>query len=98
MQLKSKTYYFFYWLINNLRNAAALLIWFFIGYWILNGAGFLSWPFFISGSALIPYMERFGPKEQELFKAEFIKRIKKQFENFPAIYSFKRILLYGIKK
>ena len=53
---------------------------------------------FISGSALIPYMERFGPKEQEFFKAEFIKRIKKQFENFPAIYSFKRILLYGIKK
>lgn len=23
-----------------------LLIWFFIGYWILNGAGFLSWPLF----------------------------------------------------
>ena len=24
-----------------------LLQWFFIGYWILNRAGFLSWPFFI---------------------------------------------------
>lgn len=53
---------------------------------------------FISGSALIPYMERLDPQEEELFKAEFIKRIKKQFESFPAIYPFKRILLYGIKK
>ncbi|HEY1870921.1 MAG TPA: trans-aconitate methyltransferase, partial [Chitinophagaceae bacterium] len=53
---------------------------------------------FISGSALIPYLERLDPQEQELLKSEFIKRIKKQFEPFPAIYSFKRILLYGIKK
>lgn len=53
---------------------------------------------FILGSALIPYMERLDPEEQELFRSEFIKRIKKQFEPFPAIYSFKRILLYGIKK
>jgi trans-aconitate 2-methyltransferase len=53
---------------------------------------------FISGSALIPYMERLGPKEQDFFKSEFIKRIKKQFASFPAIYSFKRILLYGLKK
>ena len=53
---------------------------------------------FISGSALIPYMERLDAKEQELLKTEFIKRIKRQFEIFPAIYSFKRILLYGIKK
>jgi trans-aconitate 2-methyltransferase len=53
---------------------------------------------FISGSALIPYMERLDPKEQEFLKTEFIKRIKKHFEPFPAIYSFKRILLYGIKK
>ncbi|HEX7847150.1 MAG TPA: methyltransferase domain-containing protein [Chitinophagaceae bacterium] len=53
---------------------------------------------FISGSALIPYMERLDPEGQELLKTEFVKRIKKQFEPFPAIYSFKRILLYGIKK
>jgi trans-aconitate 2-methyltransferase len=53
---------------------------------------------FISGSALIPYMERLDHKEQEFLKSEFIKRIKKHFGTFPAIYSFKRILLYGVKK
>jgi trans-aconitate 2-methyltransferase len=53
---------------------------------------------FISGSALIPYMERLDPTGQDLLKSEFIKRIKKQFGTFPAIYSFKRILLYGVKK
>jgi trans-aconitate 2-methyltransferase len=53
---------------------------------------------FISGSALIPYMERLDAKEQEFFRSEFIKRIKNQFGTFPAIYSFKRVLLYGIKK
>jgi trans-aconitate 2-methyltransferase len=52
---------------------------------------------FISGSALIPYMERLDTNEQELLKSEFIKRIKKCFGIFPAIYSFKRILLYGAK-
>jgi trans-aconitate 2-methyltransferase len=52
---------------------------------------------FISGSALIPYMERLDTKGQELLKSEFIKRIKKRFGKFPAIYSFKRILMYGIK-
>jgi trans-aconitate 2-methyltransferase len=53
---------------------------------------------FISGSALIPYMERLDSEEREFFKSEFVKRIKKEFGTFPAIYSFKRILLYGIKK
>jgi len=52
---------------------------------------------FISGSALIPYMERLDPNEQELLKSAFIKRIKKYFGTFPAIYSFKRILLHGVK-
>jgi len=52
---------------------------------------------FISGSALIPYMERLDPTGQEVLKSEFIKRIKNQFGTFPAIYSFKRILLYGIR-
>lgn len=53
---------------------------------------------FISGSALIPYMERLHPEEQKFLKAEFLKRIKEQFQTFPAIYSFKRIILYGVKK
>jgi trans-aconitate 2-methyltransferase len=52
---------------------------------------------FISGSALIPYLEKLNAQGQVLFKSEFIKRIKKQFPTFPAIYAFKRILLYGIK-
>lgn len=53
---------------------------------------------FISGSALIPYLERLGTEGQLLFKSEFIKKIKKQFETFPAVYAFKRILMYGIKR
>jgi len=52
---------------------------------------------FISGSSLIPYMERLDTEKQELFKLEYTKRIISQFEKFPAIYSFKRILLYGTK-
>ena len=35
---------------------------FFIGYWILNGAGFLSWPFFIfiiyPQPSYLPYFEQ----------------------------------------
>jgi hypothetical protein len=30
--------------------ALQILLWFFIGYWILKWAGFLSWPFFILGN------------------------------------------------
>ena len=53
---------------------------------------------FISGSALIPYMERLTVHEQELFVKEFLRRIKNYFEPFPSIYSFKRLLIYGRKK
>lgn len=52
---------------------------------------------FISGSSLIPYMERLPKTEQELFVAEYKSRIQKNFKQFPAIYAFKRLLLYGIK-
>ncbi|WP_312075373.1 methyltransferase domain-containing protein [Chryseobacterium sp.] len=52
---------------------------------------------FISGSALIPYMERFDEAQQERFTTEYKKRIAEKFEKFPAIYAFKRILLYGKK-
>lgn len=52
---------------------------------------------FISGSALIPYMELLNDENRKTLKSEFLKRIKMHFKKFPAIYSFKRILLYGIK-
>lgn len=52
---------------------------------------------FISGSALIPYLERLNENQQEIFTTEFKNRIRQEFQNFPAIYSFKRILLYGKK-
>ncbi|MFT3680182.1 MAG: methyltransferase domain-containing protein [Ferruginibacter sp.] len=52
---------------------------------------------FIAGSALIPYMERLDTGGQQLLEAAFIKRIEAYFVSFPAIYSFKRILLYGVK-
>ncbi|MFL9835070.1 methyltransferase domain-containing protein [Chryseobacterium terrae] len=52
---------------------------------------------FISGSALIPYMERFSEKDSGVFVTEFKNRIKNKFSDFPTIYAFKRILLYGRK-
>jgi len=52
---------------------------------------------FISGSALIPYMERLSKSEQKRFLNEYKSRIEKTFQKFPAIYAFKRLLLYGSK-
>ncbi|MDR6403959.1 MULTISPECIES: methyltransferase domain-containing protein [Chryseobacterium] len=52
---------------------------------------------FISGSALIPYLERLNEEQQNTFITEFKQRIAKGFPTLPAIYSFKRILLYGRK-
>lgn len=52
---------------------------------------------FISGSALIPYMEKLTNEQQDWFKSNYIERIKLHFPVFPAIYSFKRILMHGIK-
>lgn len=52
---------------------------------------------FISGSALIPYLEILDEDNQEKFISEYKKRIDEKFEKFPAIYSFKRILMYGRK-
>ncbi|WP_294203559.1 methyltransferase domain-containing protein [uncultured Chryseobacterium sp.] len=52
---------------------------------------------FISGSALIPYLERLPEDQQTIFTTEFNRRIAKAFPKFPAIYSFKRILMYGRK-
>ncbi|ASW73031.1 trans-aconitate methyltransferase [Chryseobacterium piperi] len=53
---------------------------------------------FISGSALIPYLERLNQEQQNEFTTEFKKRIAKAFPKLPAIYAFKRILMYGRKK
>jgi len=53
---------------------------------------------FISGSALIPYLERLNDEQQNEFIHEFKKRIASSFPKLPAIYAFKRILLYGRKK
>lgn len=52
---------------------------------------------FISGSALIPYMERLDATGQALLQAAFIENIEQHFPKFPAIYSFKRLLMYGVK-
>ncbi|MCT2561990.1 methyltransferase domain-containing protein [Chryseobacterium herbae] len=53
---------------------------------------------FISGSALIPYLERLSEEQQKTFTTEFKARIERNFPKLPAIYAFKRILLYGRKK
>jgi len=53
---------------------------------------------FISGSALIPYLEKLDEEQQKTFTEEFKQRIRKNFPKLPTIYAFKRILLYGRKK
>lgn len=50
---------------------------------------------FISGSALIPYLEKLTEDQQNTFTTEFKRRIAKEFPQLPAVYSFKRILMYG---
>lgn len=52
---------------------------------------------FIAGSALIPYMERLKEEEKSLFIKAFKVEIAHAFKQLPALYAFKRILLYGIK-
>ncbi|MFD2919994.1 methyltransferase domain-containing protein [Terrimonas rubra] len=53
---------------------------------------------FISGSALIPYLERLSAQEHDSFLKEFKARIARHFPALPAIYAFKRLLLYGRKR
>ncbi|MCG2616738.1 methyltransferase domain-containing protein [Terrimonas sp. NA20] len=52
---------------------------------------------FIAGSALVPYMEKLDETGKQLLREEFKKRIKAYFKTFPAVYAFKRILLYGVR-
>jgi len=53
---------------------------------------------FISGSALIPYLELLEGEEKDRFVEEFKFRIKERYIKYPAIYAFKRILIYGKNK
>ncbi|WP_278380102.1 methyltransferase domain-containing protein [Chryseobacterium arthrosphaerae] len=53
---------------------------------------------FISGTALLPYLERLNEEQKEIFITEFKARIARRFPKYPAIYAFKRILMYGRKK
>ncbi len=50
---------------------------------------------FISGSALIPYFERLEGAVKEQFILEYKRRIAEQFPLLPALYAFKRIILYA---
>lgn len=52
---------------------------------------------FISGTSLVPYLERLEGREKELFIKEYKTRITKRFEKLPALYAFKRLLIYGRK-
>ncbi|GEJ43845.1 methyltransferase domain-containing protein [Chryseobacterium sp. ON_d1] len=53
---------------------------------------------FISGTALLPYLERLEGEQKEKFIRDFKSRIAQRFTKYPAIYAFKRILMYGYKK
>lgn len=52
---------------------------------------------FISGSAMIPYLEILKGEIKDDFIQEFKKRIGEEYSRFPAIYAFKRLLIYGRK-
>lgn len=52
---------------------------------------------FISGSALIPYLERLSEDQKDQLITVYKSRIQKSFGRFPAMYAFKRLLLYGNK-
>ena len=48
---------------------------------------------FISGSALIPYMEKLQDDVKPFFIAAFKERISSQFPSSPMVYPFKRLIL-----
>jgi trans-aconitate 2-methyltransferase len=50
---------------------------------------------FISGSALVPYMERLKEPVRSQFETAFKQRISQHFTSSPSVYPFKRIILYG---
>ena len=50
---------------------------------------------FISGSALVPYFERLEGVIKEQFILQYKRRITERFPLMPALYAFKRIILYA---
>lgn len=52
---------------------------------------------FIAGSALVPYMERLNNEQKEDLTKMFKERIEAAFPRLPAIYAFKRLLIYARK-
>ncbi|RYE50593.1 MAG: methyltransferase domain-containing protein [Sphingobacteriales bacterium] len=52
---------------------------------------------FISGSTLIPYMERLETEQQRQLAQAFQERTTEAFPSLPGVYAFKRLLLYDRK-
>lgn len=52
---------------------------------------------YISSTTLVPYMDRLTFEQFALLTDEFKKRVAVAFPKFPAMYAFKRLLLYGRK-
>lgn len=50
---------------------------------------------FIAGSALIPYMERLPEVLKEQFEMSFKRNIQFHFPKMPALYAFKRMMMYA---
>lgn len=50
---------------------------------------------FISGSALIPYLEKLDNTTAQEFTSDFKRSIAQEFPEMPAIYAFKRIIIYA---
>lgn len=52
---------------------------------------------FISGSALIPYMDRLTASQKKELLTTYKASIAREMPQLPALYPFKRLLLYGRK-
>jgi trans-aconitate 2-methyltransferase len=50
----------------------------------------------VSGTALIPFMERLNEGEKEIFIARYKERLREQFPKTPVFYPFKRIVLHAV--
>jgi len=47
----------------------------------------------VSGTTLVPYMERLTPELQQTFKAHYLAQLRTHFPGSPVFYGFRRILL-----